>query len=151
MEARQDASRSLPCLRVALVDDHPVVREGLRALMELDFGIAVVAEFEDADSVTTALPDLEAMQLDVMVLDLELPGNSGLKLLRCVLNRCPRLHVVMFSMHDSAYLIKYCLRTGAAGYITKTNDPALVVDAVHRCSTGEIVLSPDLMSVLPGA
>jgi DNA-binding NarL/FixJ family response regulator len=85
------------------------------------------------------------------VLDLSMPGRSGLELLRRLGQRLPRLRVLVFTMHDSAAMVGQCLRAGAAGFVTKNSAPELLVDAVRRAARGEVVLSPDVEMHGPGA
>lgn len=134
-------------LRVALVDDHAVVRAGYRRLLELE-NIEVAAEFADADSAYAALSPDSADALDLLVLDLSLPGRSGLELLRRLRQRRPQLRVLVFTMHDSVALVLQCLNAGAAGFVTKSSAPEVLVDAVHRAVRGERPLSPDVAAAV---
>lgn len=135
-------------LRVALVDDHPVVREGFRRLIAHDDDIEVVAEFGDIGAVNAALPELPKLGLDVLVLDLSLPQGNGFALLRRITARIPKLRVLVFTMFDSPELAQQCLRVGASGFVTKGTPPQDVVDAIRRCALGEVPLSPDVAHVL---
>jgi DNA-binding NarL/FixJ family response regulator len=130
-------------LRIGLVDDHAVVRAGYRRLLELE-GMAVAAEFADADSAYAALSATEACPVDLLILDLSLPGRSGLELLRRLSARRPALKVLVFTMHDSAATVAQCLRAGAAGFVTKSSAPEELIEAVHRAWRGELALSPDV-------
>ena len=130
-------------LRIGLVDDHAVVRAGYRRLLELE-GMAVAAEFADADSAYATLSAGEACPVDLLILDLSLPGRSGLELLRRLSARRPGLKVLVFTMHDSAATVAQCLRAGAAGFVTKSSAPEELIEAVHRAWRGELALSPDV-------
>jgi DNA-binding NarL/FixJ family response regulator len=134
-------------LRVALADDHAVVRAGYRRLLELEPDMAVVAEFGDADSAYRALAADAAAAIDLLVLDLSMPGRSGLELLRRLAQRRPDLPVLVFTMHDGAAMIEQCLRAGAAGFVTKSSAPEVLVDAVRRAARGETALSPDVATI----
>lgn len=134
---------SAGALRIGLVDDHAVVRAGYRRLLELE-GMAVAAEFADADSAYAALSVGERCPVDLLVLDLSLPGRSGLELLRRLSARRPDLKVLVFTMHDSAATVAQCLRAGAAGFVTKSSAPEELIEAVHRAWRGELALSPDV-------
>jgi DNA-binding NarL/FixJ family response regulator len=139
-----------PPLRVALADDHAVVRAGYRRLLELEPDIAVVAEFGEADSAYSALTAADAAAraaCDLLVLDLSMPGRSGLELLRRLGQRLPALRVLVFTMHDGAAMLDQCLRAGAAGFVTKSSAPEVLVDAVRRAARGEIALSPDMAAL----
>ena len=136
-------------LRVMLVDDHAVVRAGYRRLLEDEPGLQVVAEFGDAESAYAALGSAAAASADVLVLDLSMPGRSGLDMLRRARLRWPRLRVLVFSMHDSPAMVAQALAAGAAGFITKSSEPALLVAALRRVAAGdEAVLSPDIAQVM---
>jgi DNA-binding NarL/FixJ family response regulator len=132
-------------VRVMLVDDHAVVRAGYRRLLADEPDLHVVAEHANADSAHAALLALPEGAVEVMVLDLSMPGRSGLDLLRRVRQRWPALRVLVFSMHDSPAMVAQALAAGAAGFITKSSEPALLVDALRRVARAELaVLSPDI-------
>lgn len=129
-------------IRVVLVDDHAVVRSGYRRLIELEEAMQVVAEFGDGESAYAWLAQHSA---DVLVLDLSMPGRGGLDTLSRLKQRQPALRVLVFSMHDSAAMVTQALRAGAAGYLTKSSSPALLIDAIARVwRDGECVLSDDV-------
>lgn len=134
-------------LRVALADDHAVVRAGYRRLLELEADIAVVAEYGDAESAYSALAGNGGDDIDLLVLDLSMPGRSGLELLRRLAQRRPDLSVLVFTMHDSAAMLDQCLRAGAAGFVTKSSAPEVLVTAVRQAARGEIALSPDVAAL----
>jgi DNA-binding NarL/FixJ family response regulator len=134
---------SAGALRIGLVDDHAVVRAGYRRLLELE-GMAVAAEFADADSAYAAFSVGEDCPVDLLILDLSLPGRSGLELLRRLSVRRPDLKVLVFTMHDCAATVAQCLRAGAAGFVTKSSAPEELISAVHRAWRGELALSPDV-------
>jgi len=138
-------------LRIALVDDHAVVRAGYRRLLELESDLQVAAEYADAEAAYAALARDAQCPIELLVLDLSMPGRSGLELLRRLALRWPALRVLVFTMHDSAAMVDQCLRAGAAGFITKSSAPELLVDAVRRAARGEIVLSPDVAAFARGA
>ena len=132
-------------VRVMLVDDHAVVRAGYRRLLADEPDLQVVAEYADAESAHAALVALPEAGVEVLVLDLSMPGRSGLDLVRRVHQRWPALRVLVFSMHDSPAMVAQALAAGAAGFITKSSEPALLVAALRRVARGEAgVLSPDI-------
>lgn len=134
-------------IRVLLVDDHAVVRSGYRRFLEMEPDLRVVGEYPDADSVLEALQRNDG-QLDelaeVMVLDLSMPGRSGLDLLRRSRACWPMLKVLVFSMHDNPAMVEQALRAGASGFVTKASQPRELVNAVRAVAHGQIVLSPDV-------
>lgn len=134
-------------LRIALVDDHAVVRAGYRRLLELEQGFEVVAEFAEADGAYAEL-SRDDSEVDLLILDLSLPGRSGLELLRRLKLRRPGLRVLVFSMHDNAAMVAQCLRIGAEGFVTKSSAPEVLVDAVRNIAAGARALSPDVQSAM---
>jgi DNA-binding NarL/FixJ family response regulator len=134
-----------PRVRVLLADDHAVVREGYRRLLELEPDVAVVAECADGESVRAVLDS--GVAVDVLVLDLSMPGCGGLAVLRRARDAWPQVQVLVFSMHDSATMVRQALQAGAAGFVTKSSAPQELVDAVRRVAAGERpVLSPDVVA-----
>ena len=132
-------------LRIAIADDHAVVRAGYRRLLELDGRMRVVAEFADGES---AYQWLCANEADVLILDLTMPGRGGLATLQRLRQRLPALRVLVFTMHESAELAGQTLRIGAAGYITKSSAPESLVVAVHEIAAGRRPVSPELAGAL---
>jgi DNA-binding NarL/FixJ family response regulator len=137
-------------IRVMLVDDHAVVREGYRRLLGLEADIQVVAECASADAAYDHLAST-AEPPRVLVLDLSMPGRSGLDLLRRIGLRWPQMRVLVFSMHDSAAMVSQALKAGAAGYVTKSSPPDDLVQAVRRVARGEHVVSSDVAESASGA
>ena len=133
--------------RVMLVDDHAVVRTGYRRLLELEGDMVVVAEHASAEDAYGDLSRLLPGGLDVVVLDLSMPRSSGLAMLGRVSQRWPLLQVLVFSMHDNPAMVQQALRAGAAGYVTKSNEPDVLVRALRRVALGERgVLSADIVA-----
>lgn len=122
--------------RIALLDDHAIVRLGYRRLLELEPGLVVVAEYGDASAAELGLQTLTDDQLDLLVLDLSMPGRSGVEFLQVLQRRRPQLKVLVVSMHESPIIQEQCLLAGACGVVAKSNDPELLVDAVRRLQFG---------------
>lgn len=136
----RDPMRSV---RVMLADDHAVVREGYRRLLELEPGVVVVSECADGESVRAVLDG--GVAVDVLVLDLSMPGCGGLAVLRRARDAWPHVQVLVFTMHDSPTMVAQALQAGAAGFVTKSSAPHELVDAVRRVAAGERpVLSRDV-------
>jgi len=130
-------------VRVMLADDHAVVREGYRRLLELEPGVAVVSECADGESVRAVLDG--GVAVDVLVLDLSMPGCGGLAVLRRARDAWPQVRVLVFTMHDSPTMVVQALQAGAAGFVTKSSAPHELIDAVRRVAAGERpVLSRDV-------
>jgi len=138
-------STAKPVLRVAIADDHAVVRAGYRRLLELEPGLQVVAEFADGESAYLWLMEHPA---DVLILDLSMPGQGGLATLQRLHQRVPKLRVLIFTMHDGAALATQLLKAGASGYLTKSSAPESLIDAVQQVAAGEQVLSDDIAAAM---
>jgi DNA-binding NarL/FixJ family response regulator len=128
-------------VRIVLIDDHAVVRAGYRRFLEQEPGYAVVGE---AGSGEEAYALLQKLTPDIVILDLTMPGEGGLSVLRRFKLRWPLLPVLVFSMHDHLAFALQALRAGANGYVTKSSEPQQMVGAVRRVLAGELALSPDL-------
>ncbi|PZQ11677.1 MAG: DNA-binding response regulator [Rhodanobacter denitrificans] len=131
----------MSALRIAIADDHAVVRTGYRRLLELEDGIEVVAEFGDGDS---ACEWLTAHPADILILDLSMPGRAGMETLQRLRARAPHLQVLVFTMHESPALAAQAMRLGARGYLTKNSPPEALVGAVRDIAAGERSLSESL-------
>lgn len=128
-------------VRIVLADDHPVVRLGIRNLLEAEPEFEVVGEAADALQV---IPQVEALRPDVLVLDLIMPGLNGLEITRRLAHSAPRTRIVVLSMHaNEAYVIE-ALRNGASGYVLKGSDSSQLVHAIHDVLAGKRYLSPPL-------
>ena len=126
-------------VRVLLVDDHPIVLQGLRRLLESKPDFLVVAEASDGLEVIGLT---ERYHPDVVIVDLMMPGLNGLEVTRQLCQRQEGTHVIVFSMHkDDDYVIQ-ALRNGAQGYVIKDTGPAEVVQAIHQVMEGRRYLSP---------
>lgn len=128
-------------IRILLVDDHIVVRAGYRRFLEQEPDCQVIAE---AASGEEAYQVLQTIEPDVVILDLSMPGQGGLSVLRRMKLRWPLLPVLVFSMHDNLPFVVQALRAGATGYITKSSEPESMVEAVRRVVSGAQTLSPDV-------
>lgn len=132
-------------LTVLLVDDHAVVREGYRRLLEDSGRITVVGEAADA---AHAHQQLSGLAPDVIVMDIGLPGVSGIEGMRRILVHRPDARVLIFSMYEDAIFVRRALDAGAAGYLTKASAPRLLVEAVDTVASGQRYLSPDIVHAL---
>jgi two-component system invasion response regulator UvrY len=128
-------------IKVLLVDDHAVVREGYRRLLENDAQIRVIGEAADAADAYRCFRELTP---DVVVMDIALPGASGLEAMRRMLANRPKARVLVFSMYEDAIYVKQALREGACGYLTKASAPEALITAVHRVAGGDRYVSEDV-------
>jgi DNA-binding NarL/FixJ family response regulator len=126
---------------VLLVDDHAVVREGYRRLLERHGEIAVIGEAADAKSAHSLFITLLPR---IVVMDITLPGASGVEAMRRMLDHDADARVLMFSMHEDAIFVRRALQTGAFGYVTKASAPHVLVEAVLAVARGKKYLSPDV-------
>jgi DNA-binding NarL/FixJ family response regulator len=129
--------------RILLVDDHPVVRDGLAEAINGEPGLAVCGMAEDRHA---ALKAVEAANPDLVIIDLLLKNSSGLELVKDLHARWPRLLILVVSMQDENLYAERALRAGARGYITKQQATRDVLLAVHRVLRGEIYLSERMAS-----
>ncbi len=120
--------------RVMLVDDHPVVRQGVRVLISQEADMSVCGE---AGSVVEANRMVEELRPDLVVLDLKLGNGSGLDLIPRLLKIVPTLPVVIFSMHDESLYAERALRAGACGYVMKDSAPDVLLCTIRRALAGE--------------
>jgi two-component system, NarL family, invasion response regulator UvrY len=127
--------------RVLLVDDHAVVREGYRRLLEDQPGIHVVGE---AGNAAQACERARTLAPDVVVMDIALPGSSGIEATRRMLGDQPHLRILMFSMYEEAIYARRALEAGALGYLSKASAPEALVQAIYAVSRGERYVSPDV-------
>jgi two-component system response regulator DegU len=121
-------------IRVALVDDHHLVREGVRAVLDAQPGILVVGEAADR---VGAFELVEREAPDVLLLDVTFPGADGIAILRELVARWPRLRVVTLTMHRDAETVRQALRAGASGYVVKGAHTAELVEAIRAVQRGE--------------
>lgn len=124
---------SPPSIRVLLVDDHRLVREGLRSTLESDGRFEVVGECGEGESV---LPACRKFKPAVVVLDLSLPGISGLEVARRLRKLAPPARVVILTMHEDMGLVKEARKAGAAAFLTKSAGPARLRETVLSAAAG---------------
>ena len=128
-------------LRILIVDDHPIVRQGLKQTLA---DAADVGEIGEAANGQQALDLVRQSDWDAVVLDIGLPGRGGIEILKDIKHERPRLPVLILSMHpEDQYAIR-ALRAGAGGYLTKEAATERLVEAVHKITTGGRFISADL-------
>ncbi|MGM4988807.1 response regulator [Tardiphaga sp. 841_E9_N1_2] len=131
----------MTAVSILLVDDHPVVREGYRRLLERQAGFRVSAEAEDAAAAYRAY---QAERPDVVVMDLSLPGPGGLEAIRHIRQWDRTARLLVFTMHASAAFALKAFEAGACGYITKSSPPHELVRAIATVARGGRALSEDI-------
>ena len=127
--------------KVFLVDDHPIVREGMGKLIEKEPDLLLCGE---SDGGITLFDDIESANPDVIVLDLSLKSASGFDYITDIRRRWPNSKVFILSMHDEKLYAERALRAGASGYIMKQEAPANVIDAIREVASGGIYLSESI-------
>ncbi len=125
--------------RILLVDDHPIVRQGIKQVLSGAFHPALVGEAANAEE---GLSEVRNTAWDVLVLDLTLPGISGLDLLKDLRRERPSLPVLVLSMHPPDQFARRAMNAGAAGYLTKDSAPTELVKAVSEVIAGRRYLNP---------
>ncbi len=132
-------------ISILLADDHPIVRQGYRRVLENQPDFQVVAEAENAASAYSAF---KAHSPDIVVMDISMPGASGLEAIRNIRARDRHAHILVFSMHSEASLVKAAFNAGAGGYVTKSSEPAVLIRAIRSVAHGERAMSDDVAQVL---
>jgi DNA-binding NarL/FixJ family response regulator len=135
-------------IRIMLVDDHAIVREGVRHVLTATPGLEVVAEAGDGD---TALVLAQECVPDVVVLDLSLPGLSGLEVTRQLRVLLPAVRILILSVHDHAEYVVGAVRAGAQGYLRKDSSPTELREALRAVASGESYFSPPVARQLSAA
>lgn len=135
-------------IRILLLDDHAVVRNGYRRLLDAEPGFRVVAEAATGDE---AYACLQRGGVDVAVVDISLRGSSGIEAIRRMLARVPELRVLVLSMHDNPGYVTQAMRAGAVGYLTKNCEPTEMFDAIRAAASGRRTLSAEVAQSLATA
>jgi two-component system, NarL family, response regulator NreC len=152
LATRPYARRGMPMrdeiVRVVLVDDHTLVREGLRLLLRSARDIAVVGE---ADSGLAALDVAERVRPDIVVLDLDMPGSDGLATLSSLQQRLPDVRVLILTVHAERERLVPLLEAGASGYLTKDAAPQDLIEGIRVVAAGEVYVRPVAARVLAAA
>ncbi len=121
-------------IRVAIADDHTLMRIGLRNLLNRTPGIKVVGEAENGEK---ALEMVERTQPDILILDMQMPVLDGVAVAKKLKKALSPVKILAFSAFDDKYYILSLLELGAAGYLVKDEDPSVLVDAIKRTAAGE--------------
>jgi DNA-binding NarL/FixJ family response regulator len=136
-------------VRVLLGDDHKIVREGLKMVLADDPRLQVVAEADTGPGVLDAVQTLQGTQgIDVVLLDIAMPGMDGLEVLQSLRRDWPDLPVLMLSTYPEKQYAVRCIKLGASGYLNKSTDPDELIAALHRVAGGNMHLSPTTAEAL---
>jgi DNA-binding NarL/FixJ family response regulator len=126
---------------IMLVDDHAVVREGYRSVLQKQPGLTVIAEASDG---AEAYRLFKETRPDVVIMDLTMPGVGGIEAIRRIRQWDRAARILVFTMHENAGFAVQAIRAGARGYVTKTSPPETLVRAVMDVLAGHIAVSPDI-------
>ena len=132
-------------IRIVLADDHAIVREGLKRIVSDVADFTVAGEAADGTEVMQVVRSLE---FDVLVLDLSMPGRSGMELIKLVKSEKPRLRILILSMHQELQYAVRAIKSGASGYLTKESAPAQLEQAIRKIAAGGAYISAEVAEQL---
>lgn len=140
-------------IRIVMADDHAIVREGLKRIVEKAPDIQVVGEAADGNEVLRLVRELD---FDLLVLDLSMPGRSGMELIKLVKTQKPRVRILVLSMHQESQYAVRAIKSGASGYLTKESAPALLDQALRKIAGGGAWVSAEVaqqlaLGAMPGS
>ena len=129
------------CSRILIIDDHPLLRQGIAALINSQKDFTVCGELNEAKQAITVIQKTDP---DVVILDLALQGTSGIEVLKNLKVQFPKIRVLVLSMHDESIYAPRALRAGAMGYVMKQEAPEKVIAALRKILAGEVALSAEM-------
>ena len=132
-------------IRIVIADDHAIVREGLKRIVDSADDLQVVGEAADGTEVVERVREIV---FDVLVLDLSMPGRSGMELIKLVKAQQPRLRILVLSMHQELQYAVRAIKSGASGYLTKESAPALLEQAIRKLAGGGAFISAEVAEQL---
>jgi two-component system response regulator NreC len=132
-------------IRVLIVDDHGIVRAGLRALLSVESDLTIVGEAADGEQ---ALRLARTLQPDVVLMDISMPGMDGLEATRALTQSQPAVKVLILSLHEDSALVRAALEAGAAGYVVKRGVEGDVISAIRAAVRGDLYLHPAVTRAL---
>ncbi|HZK84282.1 MAG TPA: response regulator transcription factor [Desulfosporosinus sp.] len=132
-------------IRIVIADDHPLLREGLRRILEFEDGIEVVAEVGDGQGAINAARN---MTFDILLMDLNMPGVNGLEAGRVIRRECPKIGILVLTVDDSDEKVFQVLQIGVAGYLLKDVDSKTLIQSIRKVYAGEPILSPTVTGKL---
>ncbi|MFB0559041.1 MAG: response regulator transcription factor, partial [Dehalococcoidales bacterium] len=129
-----------PTIRVLIVDDHHVVREGLRRILELEKGLQVVGEAKSGEEAITKAVSLSP---DVIIMDLKMPGMDGIAATREIKQQLPKVNVLVLTLYAEDF-VKQAIEAGVSGYLLKDSDCEQITKAIHQVYDGLSPIAPSL-------
>ncbi len=134
-----------PCIRVLIADDHAVVREGLRTLINTEPGMRVIGEAQDGNE---AIQQCVSLQPDVLLLDMVMPHKSGLEVIDAIRQENPRARILVLTSFASDDVVFPAIKSGALGYLLKNSSPQRLLQAIRDVYKGEPSMSPAIAKKL---
>jgi DNA-binding NarL/FixJ family response regulator len=132
-------------VRILIADDHALIREGLRKVLEMEDDLVVVGEAQDGP---TTLARVQELRPDVVTLDVSMPGMSGVEVARRLREEAPATKVIILTVHDDPDVLMEAVRVGGQGYLLKDAEPAVLVAAIRTVQAGGTYFPPELMGHL---
>jgi len=132
-------------IRIVLADDHTIVREGLKQLLLAADGLEIVGEARDGHEAMKAVRELD---FDLLLLDMSMPGKSGIELIKQVRAEKPKLRILILSMHEERQYAIRAIRAGASGYLTKESASRQLVEAIRKVASGGAFISAEVAEQL---
>jgi len=132
-------------IRIVVADDHAIVREGLKQILGAQADFQVVAEASDGHE---ALKRVRELDFDVLLLDMSMPGKSGVELIKQVKAEKPKLRILVLTMHEEHQYAVRAIRAGASGYLTKEGASAQLVTAIRKVASGGAYISAEVAEQL---
>jgi len=132
-------------IKLVLVDDHDIVRAGLKRLLENQQDIEIIGDFGDGE---TAYQFIRENKTDVIVMDLSMPGKGGIESTRQIKKQFPKINILILSMHDNSTMAKKVMDAGATGYILKNDIADDLINAIYSVSNSEIIFSKSIKKSL---
>ena len=132
-------------IRIVIADDHAIVREGLKRIVSAADDMELVGEAADG---TEVMQRVRELSFDVLMLDLSMPGRSGMELIKLVHAEKPRLRILVLSMHQELQYAVRAIKSGASGYLTKESAPALLEQAIRKLAVGGAFISAEVAEQL---
>lgn len=131
--------------KILIVDDHSMVRKGIAAIIESANDLEVVLQLETAEQL---LEQLKALDVDLMIVDISLPGMNGIELVKHVIFQKPNQKILILTRHEEFTYAERALRAGANGYLTKMESPELLLKAIHKVLNGGLFVSEEISEKL---
>ncbi len=131
-------------IRLIITDDHPVIRDGIKTILANDNGIEVVACAGDGNELMNIL---ETTGVDVILMDINMPGMSGIEATKLVKKKYPDIKVISFSQYDEKRFVRQSLKNGANGYLLKNSPAGALIQAIKMVHEGGIYLDPELPNI----